>query len=83
MIVGIFHSSRLQYLIHPLIRYASIHIKKGVIMKMDIITKADLQEFKLEMLNEIRDMLQGSTNAQNRSWLRSDYSEQSTPHSEA
>ncbi|TCD27787.1 DNA-binding protein [Pedobacter psychrodurus] len=40
-------------------------------MKMDIITKADLQEFKLEMLNEIRGMLQGSTNAQNRSWLRS------------
>lgn len=32
---------------------------------------ADLQELKLEILNEIRDILQNSNNTRDRSWLRS------------
>ena len=40
-------------------------------MKLDIITITDLQELKLEILNEIRDILQHSNNTRDRSWLRS------------
>lgn len=40
-------------------------------MKMDIITMDDLQQFKSEMLNEMKTILNTNSGASNKSWLRS------------
>ena len=40
-------------------------------MKMDIITMDDLQHFKTEMLNEMKNILKTNSGASNKSWLRS------------
>lgn len=40
-------------------------------MKMDIITMDDLQQFKTEMLNEMKNILKTNSGTSNKSWLRS------------
>jgi hypothetical protein len=40
-------------------------------MKMDIITMDDLQQFKSEMLNELRVIMKSKSGAENKSWLKS------------
>lgn len=40
-------------------------------MKMDIITMDDLQQFKSEMLNEMKTILSTNSGVSNKSWLRS------------
>ena len=40
-------------------------------MKMDIITMDDLQQFKTEMLNEMKNILKNNSSVSSKSWLRS------------
>ena len=40
-------------------------------MKMDIITMDDLQQFKTEMLNEMKNILKTNSATSTKSWLRS------------
>lgn len=40
-------------------------------MKMDIITMDDLQQFKTEMLNEMKNILKTNSGTLNKPWLRS------------
>lgn len=40
-------------------------------MKIDIITTEDLQQFKMDLIQEIKDVLQHKNISQNKEWLRS------------